>query len=355
MQTVILIPAYNPDGRLLTLVQQLRSISSYPVIVINDGSRPECLALFHILGAEYDCAIFRHMTNLGKGAALKTGLQQILRRYPDCLGIVTADADGQQTPEDILRVAHALEAEPDSLILGTRDFSGSQVPFKSRWGNRITSGVFRMNTGRTCPDTQTGLRGIPAGLARKGLEISGERFEYEMNFLLALARQGVTFREMPIQTVYMEKNRSSHFHPLWDSLRIYLNILRFGLSSLLCAGLDITLFTLFAQGLFGTETNGLMAATAIARVLSGILNYVINRKWVFKSGGSAGRESVKYLALFLGQMALSGFMVGRLSEFFSKVTLLKIAVDSLLFVISYFLQKNIIFRRNGRVHREKMV
>ena len=83
----------------------------------------------------------------GKGAALKTGMNFALVTFPGCLGVVTADADGQHSVEDILRVAGALRERRDALILGVRAFDAN-VPFRSRAGNSITRMLMRVVVGR---------------------------------------------------------------------------------------------------------------------------------------------------------------------------------------------------------------
>lgn len=218
----LIIPALKPDERLVQLVKEVRAIApNLQIVVVDDGSGPACGHLFDQLKFMYDCILCRHPENYGKGAAIKTGIGHMKQRCPGCAGYITADADGQHRPVDILNVAKALGRHPGHLILGTRDFSRKQVPFKSRWGNRITSGVFHLTTGTACPDTQTGLRGIPARYAELALDVPGERFEYEMSFLMAAARQSIPFMEVPIGTIYLDGNRSSHFRPVRDSARIY--------------------------------------------------------------------------------------------------------------------------------------
>jgi len=315
MKTAIIIPALNPDQRLLELITRLRALGCAMIVIVDDGSKSECRPLFNKL-KQCDCVINRHMENLGKGAALKTGIHEAMSLWPDCIGYVTADADGQHCPEDIQRIATALEAHPDSLVLGTRNFSERNVPFKSRWGNRITSQVFYLGTGIHCSDTQTGLRGIPTCFIRKCLSVSGNRFEFEMNFLMESAQQKLPFVEVSIDTIYMENNRSSHFHPLRDSVLIYWSILKFSLSSLISAVVDLSLFALFTNLVFGTAASGIFAATVLARLLSGCVNYLFNKKWVFGKKDKTGRTAAKYFTLFDGQMLTSWLTVSLLSTLF---------------------------------------
>ena len=176
----ILIPAYKPDEKLTRLVEKL--LADFPVVVVDDGGGEAYASLFDRVRA-LGAAVLTHEVNRGKGAALKTGIAHLLQ-VQDCLGAVTADADGQHTPEDIARVAEAMLAEPQTMVIGGRDFS--QMPPRSKGGNTITRFFFRLCTGLTISDTQTGLRGLPRCLFERLLQVSGDRYEYEMNMLLAL-------------------------------------------------------------------------------------------------------------------------------------------------------------------------
>jgi len=226
MKPVIIIPTLNPDQRLVNLVEKLNKVD-IPIVIINDGSKEECSDIFEILRSRFQCDIFNHARNMGKGAAIKTGIDYVSQVYPESCGYVTADGDGQHAAEDILRVAKALQKNQGSLILGSREFSEKDVPFKSRWGNRITSLVFKLSTGKECPDTQTGLRGIPKEFKGICLSVPGNRFEYEMNMLLKFVGYNIPLMYISIATIYLENNKSSHFNPVKDSIRIYSNILKY--------------------------------------------------------------------------------------------------------------------------------
>lgn len=230
MKPVIIIPTLNPDQKLVNLVEKLKK-GDIPIVIINDGSKEECSDIFETLRSRFQCNIFNHTKNMGKGAAIKTGIIYAVQIYPWSCGFVTADGDGQHAAEDILKVAYALEENQGSLILGARDFSERDVPFKSRWGNRITSLVFKLSTGKECPDTQTGLRGIPRKFKKICLSVPGDRFEYEMNMLLEFVRHNIPLMHVPIATIYLENNKSSHFNPVKDSIRIYSDILKYNFSN----------------------------------------------------------------------------------------------------------------------------
>ncbi len=349
MKPVVIIPALNPDGKLVALVEKLRK-EDFDVVVVNDGSREGCRGVFNTLRWRYQCDVLVHPENRGKGAALKTGLRYAWAGYPDSCGYVTADADGQHSAEDIAKVASALEEGAEGLVLGTRDFRGKDVPFKSRWGNRITAAVFRASTGRSCPDTQTGLRGIQRKHAETCLAIKGDRFEYEMNMLMEFVKRELPLSQVPIRTIYMENNNASHFNSIKDSARICLNIMKYSLASMSSAAIDLTLFTLFTA-IFGAGAQGILESTVLARVLSGTVNFSLNRNWVFKSSSSHWAELAKYFTLFSGQMMTSWVLVAGLSSLLGHPTVVKVFADTGLFFLSYQIQKRYIFN-NGRKDTE---
>ena len=128
------------------------------------------------------------------------------------------DGDNQHHVEDILACCEKLREKPDHVILGARDFSKREVPLRSRFGNVLTKGVFRFACGIRITDTQTGLRAIPARYLEAMTEIEGSRYEYETNMLLEMKARRIPFEEVPIRTIYLEENESSHFNPLKDSL-----------------------------------------------------------------------------------------------------------------------------------------
>lgn len=232
----LLIPAWKPTQTLPQLIADLESRGFGTILIVDDGSPEACRAIFAEAAVSTRVQVLRHELNLGKGRALKSGLQHLLTTRPGLTGVVTADADGQHLPEDIERVARELLEGGTRPVLGVRVFDGS-VPLRSRLGNILTRRMFAFLTGVTLRDTQTGLRGLPIGLLSPLVGLEGERYEYEMTMLAHLCRTGHPPLELPIATVYTERNRGSHFNPVWDSLRIYRVLLRFYVFSVLVPGI----------------------------------------------------------------------------------------------------------------------
>jgi len=221
----VLIPAWQPGRELLDVLEGLLCHGFGAVLVVDDGSSAESHQVFQQASEMPGVRVLRHAVNLGKGRALKTGMNHVLVEIPSFRALVTADADGQHRVSDIVAVGHALCAAPGRVVLGVRAFAG-EVPLRSRLGNVLSRQLFATVTGASLTDTQTGLRGFPRSLLPSLLQIEGERYEYEMAVLAHLCRLIPKPIEVPIQTVYLGANRSSHFRPVRDSIRIGRSLAR---------------------------------------------------------------------------------------------------------------------------------
>jgi glycosyltransferase involved in cell wall biosynthesis len=223
----VIIPAYRPPGTLATFVEEVSACNEVAaVVVIDDGSRPDYRDLFNGIASLGKTTVLRHDTNAGKGAALKTAIVHLLVAMPGLAGVVTADADGQHAVADVLRMVTFAGGIGEAMALGVRRFDGT-VPLRSRLGNRLTRQVFRLVTGVSLGDTQTGLRYIPKRLLELVTRIAENGYAFEMAVLLAAVRHRWRIDELPIQTIYLDRNSPSHFSPVTDSLRIYAQLVRF--------------------------------------------------------------------------------------------------------------------------------
>ena len=226
MEVVVILPAFQPSSALPARVRAFHEALAAPVVVVDDGSDATCRALFDAAAAVPDCIVLRHETNRGKGAALKTAFAFVAQRFPECAGVVTADADGQHAPEDVRRLAEALMAEPAALHLGVRDLALRVTPLRSWWGNRWTSLLFGLLFRRWFSDTQTGLRAFRRTDIPFFLSLPGDGYDYEMAALARAVRVGMAVRTLPIRTIYETPEASSHFQPLRDTIRIYKALFR---------------------------------------------------------------------------------------------------------------------------------
>lgn len=336
--TVVLIPAYEPDVRLVTLVRALRTTDpSRPVVVVDDGSGD----LFRTVFADAQAAgaeLLRHDRNRGKGAALKTGLRFVRERHSG-EDVVTADADGQHTPRDIERIARRTGRHPRDLVLGVRAFTGP-VPARSKLGNAATRALFRLVSGQDVIDTQTGLRGIPAPLIDWMLTVRGDRFDYEFRVLLQARAAGVALAQEPIATVYTDGNSSSHFRPVLDSLRIYAPLLRFAASALLAFAVDTA-----ALLVLNALTGWLLFSVVGARLMSAGMNFAINRSLVFRRGREVPLRTaaVRYVSLAVLLLAANFGMITALTQMGLPLLAAKVLTEASLFVVSFSVQRAVVF------------
>lgn len=337
----IIIPAYEPDIRMLQLIHDIQSNSNYEIIIVNDGSLEKGKPIFE-KAYEAGCIILTHQVNQGKGFALKTAFNY-LQDNDNTEGFICADCDGQHTWTDIQRIAEAIPNYPSSIVLGCRKFVG-KVPLKSMFGNRITRSIFTLITGNKITDTQTGLRGFSASMLPWLVKLKGNRYEYEMNQLLDAKKAGYSFYCIPIETIYENNNEGSHFHPIRDSIRVYLPILKFSLSSIVCGVIDFGLLFLIK-----CITGNLFFGVVGARIISSLLNYLLNKHLVFEEKSVKKLASLsKYYILVIIILFLNYLLISFLNEtihiplFFSKVL-----TEGILFGLSYTIQHKFVFKKNS--------
>ena len=377
-----LIPAYKPNENLISFIQSLET-RGLEVVVVNDGSGEDYLPLFHKIQEQSLATVIHLEKNQGKGAALKAGLSH-LNTINDDFQVITLDADGQHSLQDALFLLQKSMEEEGCLLLGSRAQS-KDSPLRSRIGNYITKKVFSLTTGVRVEDTQTGMRAFSKSLIPKLLKIQGNRYEYEMNMLLDFAKQGIPIKEYPIETIYINDNEESHFDTVKDSIRIYSQILKFISSSLLSFCIDFLLYTVsFAL------SGSILFSNAFARLISLHCNFFMNKNYVFQNTSeSTGKENpawkeiaeetenvtakgkkverteaimrehlkeyLSYLGLALSLFAINTLLLNTVVEVLGvNAYLAKIITEILLFVLSYFVQKHLIFSKqeNAPLHTE---
>ena len=319
---IALIPAFEPGLKLVNTARELYE-TGFKVVIVNDGSGSRYHTVFEEAAA-YG-AVLSCRKNRGKGAVLKDGLRYIRQRYQPPYTVVTVDADGQHKTADAARCCQEAEKRPEALILGSRrdDEGQVRVPLRSRFGNALTRQVFRIRAGVPVYDTQTGLRAFSDGLVPTLLNITGDRYEYEMNMLLVFADQKRPIVEIP-------------------------DIVKFALSSLIGFLTDYGAYTALVTmvGWMGAPTVlALTVSNILARVLSATVNFTINRKYVFRSKEKAAVSAFQYAilaaAILAGNTVLLNILVegAGISRY-----LAKLVTELTFFTLSWIVQKWIIFR-----------
>lgn len=339
MKAVIVIPAYKPESTLLSLVDELNE-SEMPIIIVNDGSGTSFDPIFNELKTKANITVLAHAVNLGKGQALKTAFNHFLLNFPQEIdGVITADADGQHLPKDIIHLSTVFAQRPHELILGTRTFC-ENTPWKSRFGNLFTRSIFKFLIGQTVQDTQTGLRAIPRAFLQQLLKTTSSGYDFELDMLI-LAAKNMKICETPIQTVYKDNNKGSHFNPFIDSLKIYFVFFRFLAFSIVSGLLDFFSFSFaffISQNIFLSES--------LARLFSGTCNFLFNKELVFKSKQNIIPEALKYAALCIANLIFSYALINGLVYAGCNVYASKMTALIGLFVANFAIQRLMIFNRN---------
>ena len=347
---VILIPSLEPDDRLPAYMRRLLEAGFTRAVVVDDGSSEKYQPIFEELAAMDGVTVLHHEVNRGKGCALKTGYAYIRDSIPEASGVITADADGQHTVEDCWKLAEALTADRRVLYLGSRDFDLPNVPPKSRFGNKTTSLVFKVFYGHWLPDTQTGLRAFKREDLQFMIDVPGERFEYEMQVLIACARAKMDMVPITIETVYENENEGTHFHPIRDSYRIYKvilgNFIKFMGASIVSFLIDFALLTLLANFVFPALAHGAFFAKVLARCVSAPCNFWMNSKYVFEKAMSR-KTFVRYVILAVFIMLVSALGVDGIMNWLKFPTaiigLVGVVVDVVLYLVSYRVQNKWVF------------
>ncbi len=345
----IIIPAYEPDKRLISLLKDLYKSSDSTLIVVNDGSSQIKDDIF--MESEAYAIVLRHDKNYGKGAAVKTALEYIKSVEPGGR-IVIADADGQHNVHDILFLLKIAAQNKKALIIGSRSFHGS-IPLRSRIGNQITRVVFKLLSGKWLKDTQTGLRAFDSSLIPRFLSVPGERYEYEINMLFLCIKGHIDLIEIPIETIYFEGNKSSHFHVLKDSARIYKSMLKFASSSFLSFILDYFLYSFLLYSMSGLKLiSAAVISNVAARMASAAFNYYINRRYVFKYRETIWSSAVKYGILAVMILIVNTLMLVLLVKSTGiNAWAAKAIVESCLFILNFMVQKLFIFNKGKRLKK----
>lgn len=208
---IVVIPALNPLQSLLLLIERLRSAEIKKVLIINDGSDEKYKAIFEELKNQPHCMVLEHKQNAGKGRALKTGFEYIVKHEKEVEGLLTVGAHGQHTFEDVERMLESAKLFSDGIVLGVRQFMSREMPLLSFIGNRAASILFELLFHHRLLDIQTGLRYIPRRELLWLRNVDGEQADFDTNMLVQAVQREIPIYEIPIGEARVRKNSIIHY------------------------------------------------------------------------------------------------------------------------------------------------
>ena len=199
MRLTIIIPAYNEASTIGDVVRKLQTLQlpgiDRDVLVIDDGSTDRTAMIAKAHGA----VVLRHLINRGLGGALGTGLQAALRREADV--IVTFDADGQHSPDDIERLLQPILNGRADVVIGCRLHHAGDMPVTRRIANRLANLVTRILYGVTTADSQSGLRAFSRKAAGQ-ITITSNNYDVSSEICGEIGRHRLKLIEVPIRPIY---------------------------------------------------------------------------------------------------------------------------------------------------------
>ena len=192
----IIIPAYQPDEKVLTTINGLVEAGYNDILVVDDGSNESCNDIFKTVEQMQECTLLSHLVNKGKGAALKTAIEYFVANRKDKAAVVTVDADGQHLPQYIAPMLEKMQEGYD-IVIGSR-FVNEKKPKSLRMlGSNMISLAMRITTGRKVNDPTSGMRMFNKKMI--------EEFALNMNYgpepdtVSYLLKQGATIAEVQVQ------------------------------------------------------------------------------------------------------------------------------------------------------------
>lgn len=209
---IAVIPAYNEEQHIKDVINKTKKYVN-KIIVIDDGSTDKTYEK-----SKKADLVLKHIINMGKGLALKTGIEAAINRKADL--IVTLDADGQHKPEDIPRLVKILKEDNLDIVVGGREFD-ENMPLVMKVGNMIIQKIFRVLFKVNIKDTQSGLRLFKAEIYPK-IKWSASSYAVETEMLVKVGRYKLSYKEIPIETLYQDKYKGT---TIFDGIKIILSMI----------------------------------------------------------------------------------------------------------------------------------
>ncbi len=215
----LLIPAFNPPATFVKLIQQIRCLSTVPIVVVDDGSSVKKQSIFDEIIKTENLFVIKNLENRGKGYSLKRGIEyihSISKKYPY---IVTADSDNQHSANDIFKLMNLIKEEDDRFFLGVRSFQGD-IPKRSLAGNYLCLFILKNFFNLKLKDSQCGLRAFSYSLSKEIIELKENNYDLELSMIFKTLENDIDIEQIDIETIYINDNEESQFKVLKDSFSI---------------------------------------------------------------------------------------------------------------------------------------
>ena len=200
METVALVPTYNEEKNIAEVLQHLKKLRGVQTIVIDDGSNDRTVEIARKSGAK----IIRHDYNKGKGEAIKTGFEYVLKHGDGMKYVVLIDADMQYLPDDMPKILKPLKESKADFVIGSRNWSN--VPFRHRLGNFVWRTTFNLMFGTSLTDTNCGYMALTKRAVQRVKNVHGG-YIIENKMIADAVRSGLRIKQVPVRIFYRHKSK----------------------------------------------------------------------------------------------------------------------------------------------------
>lgn len=214
MKTFVVIPAYNESRRIKDVLEGIKA-AGLPAIVVDDGSKDSTLEWIK----KYNVYALRHKTNLGKGAAIRTGCEAAFSMGADA--IIMMDSDGQHKTEDLPKFMEKIESGKYDVVFGSRNMNLG-VPLVRYIGNKMASVLISLLFGVYISDLICGYRAVTKK-AYTRMDLKSSDYGVETEMVIKTAKAKLRYCEIPVETIYYDKFKGV---TILDAVGILFDVIR---------------------------------------------------------------------------------------------------------------------------------
>ncbi len=205
----VIIPAHNEGKRILDVIEKTKEYAEN-IVVVDDGSKDDTYNVAKKTGVD----VLKHIINLGKGAALKTGCDYAIKQ--GAMKLIAMDADGQHDPSEIPNFMETLNDV--DVVFGYRELK--KVPLILKFGNWFINQSIKLLYGLDLKDTQGGYRAFRSSSYKK-IRWCASDYSMESEMVANVGKYGLKYKEIPIKTVYNDKYKGT---TILDGIKIVFNM-----------------------------------------------------------------------------------------------------------------------------------